>query len=122
MSPPRLGLPGTVAREFLLVVEPPDQTVRAGDPAEVVLNSFGREDFNDPIDLRISEWSTQRFPDPKPGSTLPLAASFPGTINPGDKVTVHFETAGADGGIYFITIEGSGGGMTKAVDIALVLR
>jgi hypothetical protein len=122
VAKPRLGEPGSVAREFRIVPSPSDQTVGLGQAAEFSLSSFSYEDFNDPISLRVAQWSTQRFPDPQDGSTLPLMASFPETINPGDKATVHFETAGADPGIYYITLEATGGEIAKTLDLALVLE
>ena len=68
------------------------------------------------------QWSTQRFPDPKDGGSLPLAASVPSGVKPGDTATLHFETAGADPGIYFIRVQADAGAISKTFDLALVLN
>ncbi len=139
LAAPRLGLPGAVAREFVAVVEPSDQTVGYGAPADFYLRTISHEDFNDPITLRISQWSTQRFPDPQDGSSFPMGVGIyvpqrapepgdpgtplPVTLNPGDTATIRFNTADApEPGIYFVTLEASGGGQTRTVDLALVLN
>lgn len=119
--PPRIGRPGEVAREFRVVITPPDQTVGRGQPAEFFLSTSAFEDFNDPINLRIASWSTQRFPEARDGGSFPLAPGYSATINPGDRAVIRLETAGQDGGIYFFTVEASGGGITKTVDLALVV-
>jgi hypothetical protein len=120
---PRLGDPGSVAKEFKVFVTPDGgQTVNRGDPADFFAATHSYEGFSDPIDFSIVEWSTQRFPDPKDGSTLPLAATLPTGVKPGDTATLHFETAGADPGIYYIKVQAQGGGITKTFDLALVLN
>lgn len=121
VTQPRLGEPGSAQRDFNIVVSPMDQSLGLGEPAEFYLSSFGREDFSDPIQLRVVSWSSQRFPDPKDGSSLPLGVSLQERINPGDEATLRLETAGADPGIYYITLEASGGGITRTMELALAL-
>jgi hypothetical protein len=120
---PALGDPGSVAREFKVFVNPADgQTVARGQPAEFFASTLGYEGFSDPVNFSVLQWSTQRFPDAKDGSTLPLGATMPSNVKPGDTATLHFETAGADPGIYFMRIQADGGGLTKTFDLALVLN
>jgi hypothetical protein len=120
---PSLGDPGSVAREFKVFVNPENgQTVNRGEPADFFASTRGYEGFSDPISFSIVQWSTQRFPDPKDSSTLPLAASLPSGVKPGETAMLHFETAGADPGIYFMRVQADGGGMSKTFDIALVLN
>ena len=120
---PRLGDPGSVAKEFKVFVSPDGgQTVHLGDAAEFFADTRGYEGFSEPINFSVVQWSTQRFPDPKDGSTLPLASSLPSGVKPGATATLHFETAGADPGIYFITVQAQAGSITKTFDLALVLN
>ena len=120
---PRLGDPGSVASEFKVFVTPDGgQTVNRGDPADFFAQTHSYEGFSDPIDFRVVQWSTQRFPSAKDGSSLPLAATLPTGVKPGDTATLHFETAGADPGIYYIKVEADGGGLSKTFDLALVLN
>ena len=120
---PRLGDPGSVAREFKVFVNPEGgQTANRGEAAEFFASTRGYEGFADPINFSIVEWSTQRFPDPKDGGSLPLAATLPSGVKPGATATLHFETAGADPGIYFIKVQADGGGITRTFDLALALN
>ena len=120
---PRLGDPGSVAKEFKVFVTPEaGQTVRSGEAAEFFADTRGYEGFSDPIAFSIVQWSTQRFPDPKDGGTLPLAATVPSGVKPGNTATLHFETAGADPGIYYITVRADAGSVSKTFDLALVLN
>jgi hypothetical protein len=119
---PALGAPGTVAREFKGFLSPEDQTVRRGDAAEFFVSTRGYEGFSEPIAFNVVRWSTQRFPESKDGSSLPLAASVPTRVAPGDTATLHFETVGADPGIYYMTVEATAAGITQAYDLALVLN
>jgi len=120
---PRLGDPGSVAREYKVFVTPDGgQTVHRGEPADFFAETRSYEGFSDAINFSIVQWSTQRFPDPKDGSTLPLAASVPSGVKPGDSARLHFETVGADPGIYFIKVQADAGGITRAFDLALVLN
>jgi hypothetical protein len=120
---PALGEAGSVAREFKVFVSPEDgQTVGRGQAAEFFASTRGYEGFSDQISFNVLQWSTQRFPDAKDGSTLPLRASLPSGVKPGETATLHFETAGADPGIYFMRVEASGGGISKTFDLALVLN
>jgi hypothetical protein len=113
------GVFRSVRRVF---VSPEDgQTVRLGEPAEFFARTRGFEGFDAPIAFSVTQWSTQRFPDAKDGSTLPLTATLPSSVQPGDTATLHFETTGADPGIYYVRIEASGGGMSQSFDVALVL-
>ncbi|HET6318851.1 MAG TPA: hypothetical protein VFG86_20540 [Chloroflexota bacterium] len=121
VAAPALGQPGSVAREFRLFASPTDQSVRLGGAAEFFISVRGYEGFNEPLTWSIAQWSSQRFPEPKDGSTLPLAVRLPGSTAPGSTATMHLETAGADPGIYYMTLQASGGGQTKSVDLALAL-
>ena len=51
-----------------------------------------------------------------------LAQSFPSSVKPGETATLHFETAGADPGIYFIKVQAEASGMSKSFDLALVVN
>ncbi|HET6315696.1 MAG TPA: hypothetical protein VFG86_04510, partial [Chloroflexota bacterium] len=110
-------------RDFQVVVNPADgQTIQQGEAANYSIATQGLNGFNAPISLRIAQWSTQRFPQPRPGDTLPLDVSLPDSVAPGRTATLHIETSeGNDVGIYYLTLEASGGGVTKTVDIALVV-
>jgi len=120
---PRLDDPGSVAKEFKVFVNPEGgQTVNRGQAAEFFAETRGYEGFVDPITFSIVRWSTQRFPDPKDGDTLPLAATMPSGVKPDATATLHFDTAGADPGIYYITIQADGGGITRTLDLALALN
>ena len=43
-------------------------------------------------------------------------------IGKGDRMRLHFETAGADPGIYYVRVEADGGGMNRGFDLALVIN
>lgn len=123
VAAPALGDPGSVAREFKVFASPEGgQTVGLGQPAEFFASTRGYEGFNEPISFSVSQWSTQRFPDPKDGSSLPLGATLPSNVTPGQTATLHFETAGADAGIYYITVSASTPSQTKTFDLALVVN
>jgi hypothetical protein len=47
---------------------------------------------------------------------------LPSSVTPGDTATVHIETVSADPGIYYLTLQAAGGGISKSVDLALVLN
>ncbi len=122
---PRLGQPGSVPREFVLNAagSPPGNTVNFGDGADFYFKTFVHEDFGDPLTLNISQWSTQRFPDPQDGSTFPIGVTMPTTINPGDSFSLHLDTSTApEPGIYYFTVQATGGEMTRTVDVALVVN
>jgi hypothetical protein len=120
---PGLGDPSSAVREFRATVDPADgQTIGRGGAADFFINTRGYEGFNDPISLSLVQWSSQRFPDPKDPSSLPLQVSLPDTVNPGDTATVHLETAGADPGIYYLTVQATSAGVTRSFDLALVLN
>jgi hypothetical protein len=120
---PALGDPGSQPREFKVFASPSNgQTVNGGDPADFFASTRGYEGFSDPISFSILRWSTQRFPDARDASTFPLAATLPSNVTPGATATLHFETTGADPGIYYITIEADGGGQSKTFDLALAIN
>jgi hypothetical protein len=119
---PALGDPGSVPREFRLFPSPRDgQTVSRGQPAEFFVNVRGYEGFSEPVNLSIDHWSTQRFPEAQDPSALPLGLSMPGSVPPGQTATIHLETAGAESGIYFLDVRANGGGVSKTVQLALVV-
>ncbi|HEX8968532.1 MAG TPA: hypothetical protein VF937_11665, partial [Chloroflexota bacterium] len=120
---PRLGDPGATTSEFKVFVTPDGgQTVTRGQPADFFAATRAYEGFSVPIDFSIVQWSTQRFPDPKDASSLPLGANLPAGVRPGDTATLHFETAGADPGIYYIKVQATSGDLTRSFDLALVLN
>jgi hypothetical protein len=120
---PALGNPGSVPREFKVFVNPETgQTVNRGEPADFFASTRSYEGFSDAIKFSIVQWSTQRFPDPKDGSTLPLPATVPSDVQPGDTATLHFDTNGADPGIYYVRVEADGGEISQTFDLALVLQ
>jgi hypothetical protein len=121
VAPPALGEPGSVPREFRLFPSPSDQSVRLGSPAEFFVGVRGYEGFGDSVTWSITQWSSQRFPEPKDAGTLPLAVRLPDRTAPGQTATVHVETAGADPGIYYFTLQALAAGQTKTVDLALAL-
>jgi hypothetical protein len=119
---PALGEPGSVARDFKLFVNPEGgQTVGLGQAAEFFVSTRGYEGFAEPIGFSVVGWSTQRFPEVKDGASLPLGAVVPGAVRPGETATLHFETAGAEPGIYYLTVQAAAGGMQKSFELALVI-
>jgi hypothetical protein len=118
---PALGEPGTVAREFRLFVNGADQSVGAGQAAEFFISVRGYEGFSEPVTWAVTQWSSQRFPEPKDASTLPLAVRLPDSTQPGSTSVVHIETAGAEPGIYYLTLEATGGGQGRTVELALAV-
>ena len=118
---PALGEPGSVPREFRLFASPSDQSAGAGQAAEFFVSVRGYEGWSDPVTWSITQWSSQRFPEPKDASTLPLSVLLPDVTQPGLTATVHVETAGAEPGIYYLTLQASGGGQSKTVELALAL-
>jgi hypothetical protein len=120
---PALGDPGSVPREFKLFVTPADgQTVARGQPADFFIKTVGYEGFDDGVSLSATAWSTQRFPEPRDASTLPLALTYPSTTHVGTTASVRVDTASApEPGIYYITLRGEGGGVTDEVTLSLVL-
>src|SRR5207248_4325793 len=120
---PRLGDPGSVASGFKVFVTPDGgQTVQRGDAADFFAATHSYEGFSDPIDFHVIEWSTQRFPDRKDGGSFPLTVALPNGVKPGETATLHFETAGADPGIYYIKVEADSGGLSKTLDLALAVN
>ena len=120
---PALGDPGSVPREFRLFPQPAGgQTVKGGDPADFFISVRGYEGFSDPVSLSLSDWSTQRVPQSQDPGTLPLQITLPDQVMPGTTATVHLETAGAEPGIYYLNIQATGGGITKTVQLALVVN
>ncbi|MCA1646014.1 MAG: hypothetical protein LC797_11310 [Chloroflexi bacterium] len=48
--------------------------------------------------------------------------TLPDSITPGRPVVLHLETSAEnDIGIYFFTLQAAGGGLTKTIDVALVV-
>jgi hypothetical protein len=120
---PGLGNPGSAVREFRATVSPADgQTVARGTAAEFFISTRGYEGFSEPIQLSVAQWSSQRLPEPKDPSTLPLQVTLPSGVSPGETATVHVDTASADPGIYYVTLQASGGGISQSIDLALVLN
>lgn len=109
--------------DFQLAVNPADgQTIHQGEAADFTITTQGLNGFRSPISLRIAQWSTQRFPQPKPGDTFPLPVALPDSVAPGRSATLHIETSDqSDVGIYFVTIEASAGDITRTLDVALVV-
>jgi hypothetical protein len=123
VAAPGLGDPASAVREFRATLSPADgQTIAQGGSADFFISTRGYEGFNDPISLSVVQWSSQRFPDPKDPTTLPLQVTLPGSIAPGETGTVHIDTPGADPGIYYVTLQATAGGMARTVDLALVLN
>jgi len=123
VAAPALGDPGGAVREFKLFPNPADgQTVGQGQAAELFISIRGYEGFGDPVSFRLSQWSTQRVPEPQDPSALPIQLRLPGAIVPGLTATVRFETVGAEPGIYFLQLEATGGGQSRTVDLALVVN
>jgi hypothetical protein len=122
---PRLGDPGSVPSDFLYSLNPADgQTVGLGQGADYFITTRSQEGFTTPIQFSIASWSSQRFPDPKDGGSLPLGVSFvPGdTVSPGQVEQIHFDTSSApEGGIYYITVQMAAGDNVKTVELALVI-
>jgi hypothetical protein len=120
---PALGDPGSVPREFKLFPNPKDgQTVGQGQAAEFFISVRGYEGFSEPVSFSIDHWSTQRFPQAQDPSTLPLAVTPPTIVAPGLIGTLHIETAGAEPGIYFLDLTATGGGISKQIELALVIN
>jgi hypothetical protein len=109
--------------DFRVVVNPAGGlTIRQGEAADFSINTQALNGFKGPITLRIAEWSTQRFPTHRPGDTLPLSVTLPESVAPGRPATLHIETSLADDvGIYYLELEAAGGGLSKTVEIALVV-
>jgi hypothetical protein len=123
-QPPTSGTPQTIGTpDFRLAVNPPDgQTIQLGQAADYTINTQALNGFTAPITLRITQWSTQQFPDPQPGDTLPLSVSLPSSVQPGRPAVLHIQsTITSNFGIYYLTLEASGGGVTRSVEIALVI-
>jgi hypothetical protein len=122
VAAPALGDPGSVPREFRLFTNPRDgQTVNQGDPADFFISVRGYEGFSDPVNFVLDHWSTQRVPDAQDASTLPLGLSMPSTVMPGQVATIHVDTTGAEPGIYYLDFVATGGGVSKVVELPLVV-
>jgi hypothetical protein len=120
--PPALGDPGTLPREFRLFPNPKDgQTVNRGEPADFFVSVRGYEGFSDPVTFTLDHWSTQRFPQPQDPGTLPLALTLPANVAPGLMAVVQVGTAGADPGIYYLDLVATGGGISQAIELPLVV-
>jgi hypothetical protein len=123
IAAPALGEPGSVPREFKLFPNPKDgETVAQGQPAEFYVSVRGYEGFSDPLTFTIDHWSTQRFPQSQDPASLPLTVTLPPSVVPGLPATIHIETTGADPGIYYLDLVATGGGITKPIELALVIN
>jgi hypothetical protein len=123
VAAPALGDPGSVPREFRLFVNPQDgQTVGAGQAAEFFVSVRGYEGFSEPVSFTLDHWSTQRFPQAQDASSLPLGLTLPSNVAPGSVATVRIETAGADPGIYYLDLVANGGGISKVIELPLVVN
>jgi hypothetical protein len=118
---PALGEPGSVPREFKLFPSPADQSVGLGQAADFFVSVRGYEGFSEPVTFSLVQWSSQRVPETQEPATLPLHVTLPGTTQPGLSGMLHVETAGAEPGIYYVTVQGSGGGQTKTFELALAV-
>ena len=122
VTTPALGDPGSVPREFRLFPNPRDgQTVSQGQPADFFISVRGYEGFAEPVSFALDHWSTQRVPQAQDPGALPLGVSLPSSVAPGEVGMVHIETAGAEPGIYFLDLVATGGGITRPVELALVV-
>jgi hypothetical protein len=119
---PALGEPGSVQREFRLFASPADQTVGSGQAADFYVSVRGYEGFGEPVSFSVVQWSTQRFPEAQDPAVLPLQLTLPQPVMPGLTAPIHVETAGAERGIYYLTLKADGGGQSKTVDLALVVN
>jgi hypothetical protein len=121
IAAPGLGDPGSQVREFRVAVDPDNgQKVGPGGQAQYTLQVRGYEGFNEPVSVRLKEYSTQR--DPNPVGSLPdtLSLSMPDTVNPGESVSVQIQTSGGvSPGIHFVTLELEGGGISRTVDLVV---
>lgn len=115
--------PSAGSADLRLGVNPADgQTIQQGQAANYTVSTQALNGFKGPVKLRIAEWSTQRFPEPKPPDSLPLNVTMPDSIAPGQTATIHIETSpDNEVGIYFLILEASGDGVTKRAEVALVL-
>jgi hypothetical protein len=120
---PALGDPGSVPREFKLFPNPKDgQTVNRGDPADFFISVRGYEGFADPVSFILDHWSTQRFPQAQDPGAVPLGLTLPSNVSPGQVATIHIDTSGADPGIYYLDLVATGGGMSKGIELPLVVN
>ena len=120
---PAVGDPGSTAPTFKTFVSPDGgQTVGAGQAADFFVSVRGYEGFGEPVSFSLVQWSTQRFPEPKDPSSLPLGFSAPSSTAPGGTATLHFDTVGADPGIYYLTVQASSATLTRTFDLALVVN
>jgi hypothetical protein len=119
---PSLGDPGAPPA-FSTVLSPAGgQTVSRGQPADYTVAVRGSDGFADPVHFSVVSWSTQRFPEPKDGGSLPLGWSAPDSTAPGQTATLHLETDGVDPGIYYLTVQATGGSLSQTFDLALVVN
>jgi hypothetical protein len=119
---PALGDPGSVPREFRLFASPRDgQTVTQGQAADFFVNVRGYEGFSAPVTFSLDHWSTQRVPEAQDPASLPLHLLLPPETALGLTAAIHIDTSGAEPGIYFLTVVGTGGGQSKVIEIALVV-
>jgi hypothetical protein len=117
VEPPVIG--GAPPGSFEIAANPADQTVTGGRAAEFFLATQGASGA--PIELRLTEWSTQADPSPQDAASVPLGINLPLTVRAGQTATVHVETAGAQPGIYYLTLTAAATGTSRTVELALVV-
>jgi hypothetical protein len=120
---PSLGDPGSVPFEFRLFANPQNgQTVGQGQPADFFVSVRGYEGFSSPVSFTLDHWSTQEFPDAQDPGGLPLGLSVPSNVAPGEVATIHITTDGAGPGIYYLDLVATGGGISKVLELPLVVN
>ena len=76
-GPAALGEASNALREFRLFPNPANgQTVGRGQAAEYFIDVRVTRAFG-PVSIRLTQWSTQRFPNPRDPGTLPSACRSP---------------------------------------------
>ncbi|HEY3061460.1 MAG TPA: hypothetical protein VGL99_21025 [Chloroflexota bacterium] len=108
--------------DFVVAVSPAGgHTVHRGDVAEYTIQARGVRGFSQPITFRTVRWSTQRFPAERDAQSLPLRMTTPNSLQPGEAGTLRIDTAGAETGIYYITLRAGAGTRAHEVELALVV-
>jgi hypothetical protein len=117
VDPPVVG--GAPQGSFDIAANPADQTVNSGQAADFFLATQGANGA--PIQIRLDQWTTQADPSPHDPASIPLGINLPLTVRAGQTATVHVETAGAQPGIYYLTLTASAGAASRSVELALVV-
>src|SRR5207244_13331288 len=115
--------PPTSSAYFPSVVKQPNsQTNHQAEASDFSINTQALNVFKGPINLRIAEWSTQRFPNHRTGDTLAMSVTLPESVMPGQPATLHIERSSSDDvGIYYLRLEASGGGRGKTDETETLL-